>query len=86
MLPAVIAVAAVLGIYPSDAFPQNADHIIHISVDGLRPDAVTALGPALCPNFHRLMVEGTFTLNARTDPYSAPTATASHSTTTAAGR
>lgn len=67
MLPAVIAVAAVLGIHPSDAFPQDADHIIHISVDGLRPDAVTALGPALCPNFHRLMVEGTFTLNARTD-------------------
>ncbi len=44
-----------------------AKHVIAISIDGLRPDAITTLGPERAPALHRMMREGTSTLNARTD-------------------
>lgn len=48
-------------------FPQEVDHVVVVSVDGLRSDALVFAGPEQLPNFHRLL-SGAFTLNARTDP------------------
>lgn len=44
------------------------DHVLLISVDGIRSDALLALGPEGAPTWHRLKAEGASTLNARTDP------------------
>lgn len=40
--------------------------VLVVSVDGLHPAAITTLGRNGAPAFHRLMDEGTWTLNART--------------------
>lgn len=40
--------------------------VLTLSVDGLNPDAIVALGPSRAPNFYRLMTSGAWTFNART--------------------
>jgi hypothetical protein len=51
---------------PDDA-DNPIDHVIAISIDGLNPAAISKLGKSRTPAFHRLMREGSYTLNARTD-------------------
>ena len=53
---------------PEPALNAQGRHVLLVSIDGLRPDAIEALGPEGAPVFHRLLEEGAATLNARTDP------------------
>ncbi|MEO6512822.1 MAG: alkaline phosphatase [Nocardioides sp.] len=75
--PALASALAVvlLGVAPTAAAPapeaaRQADEItrvVVISVDGLNPDAITKLGATGTPTLHRMMAEGTWTFNARTE-------------------
>lgn len=66
-LVTILSVAAVVFALANPAAAKEANYVIHISVDGLRPDAITALGPSNLPNFYQLRTEGSFTDNARSD-------------------
>jgi predicted AlkP superfamily pyrophosphatase or phosphodiesterase len=64
-----LVILAVSFLIPVPIYAQDkAEHVIIISFDGLRPDAITTLGLKEAPNFHEVMKTGAYTLNARTDP------------------
>ncbi len=52
---------------PTKAKKPVVKWVLAISVDGLNPEALRTLGPTKAPNFYRLMAEGAYTLNARTE-------------------
>jgi hypothetical protein len=56
---AVFAAQAAFPVSPVVA--QDIAGVIRIRGDGLRPDAVTPLGPANLPNCYRMRTEGAFT-------------------------
>jgi len=51
--------------YADAVVPPRTKHVVAISIDGLNPDAIRELGPEGAPHLHRMMAEGTSTLNAR---------------------
>src|SRR5687768_7844085 len=58
----------ILGAALSATAARGAEHVIHISVDGLRPDFLQNLiNAGNAPNFKRFQTEGAWTNNARTD-------------------
>jgi hypothetical protein len=63
-IPTVPVVApAAAPVSPDDPI----DRVVAISVDGLNSRAIRVLGPSKAPTFHRLMRQGAYTLNARTE-------------------
>ena len=72
-MPAIVLAAALVAPASGPALtgtPGGASvpdtRVLVVSIDGLNPAALRELGANGTPNFHRLMSEGAFTLNART--------------------
>lgn len=66
-LPAAGATTVGAATSAPHAAAPGITRVLLISVDGLNPKAITRLGAARTPAFHRLMAEGAYTLNARTE-------------------
>jgi hypothetical protein len=70
-----VLITVLVGAAPANGAPtgdgvrpaSEVTRVVVISVDGLNPDAITRLGPAGTPTFHRMMSEGAWTFNARTE-------------------
>ena len=67
---ALFVLMASVSLSPEMANAQSAtdQKVIFVSVDGLRSDAITTLGPINLPGFYRFIQKGATTLNARNDP------------------
>lgn len=63
-----MAATTLVAFAPLRAEATAVGHVIAISFDGLRPDALAVLGPQRAPHFHFMIEQGASTLNARTDP------------------
>lgn len=67
----LLALSAAVAVAPqraaADSTDDPIDRVLAISVDGLNPDAITQLGPTRAPAFHRMMSEGAYTFNARSE-------------------
>ena len=65
----IFALFSVLVLAPAPTYGAQpaVECVIVVSCDGLRPDALEALGEKGAPNFHRLMENSAWTPNARTD-------------------
>ena len=58
----------VIEVAPAASSPDDpVNRVLAISIDGLNPRAIRKLGPRGAPAFHRMMREGAYTLNARTE-------------------
>ena len=58
----------VIEVAPAASSPDDpVNRVLAISIDGLNPRALRKLGRNGAPSFHRLMREGAYTLNARTE-------------------
>mmetsp|Transcript_61101 Transcript_61101/g.180747 ORF Transcript_61101/g.180747 Transcript_61101/m.180747 type:complete len:400 (-) Transcript_61101:75-1274(-) len=69
----ITAIATALPTVLSDVVPNKlAKHVLHISIDGLRPPPKLPNYKKL-PNFQKLWKKGSCTMNARTDPKSSQT-------------